>query len=280
MRRNTAGQLVTFSLYKSGDRIANPTRAAGDFTRDLDGAGQGNVTTLPTTDAAGLVFWYPSQPETNADVVTFLANDAAGDEWEPLTISFVTETETLGTIAALIAALNDVSIAQIWGELVPAAYGVGTAGNILGNLAASVWEILTATLTTVGSIGNYIVTKLALITSGSVVFISPVLTSGNVQILQGDVYEDVDGRRLEWSSAGWAIGAASTILVIIRGTKAFTGIRISGTEAGLEMTAAETAALSVGTFDFYVQEVQADGEHITLVDGKWVTFPLPVPLTP
>ena len=95
MRKNVAGQKVTFSLFKAGARIANPTIAAGDFKVDLDGAGQANVATPPTSDAAGLVTWAPSQAETNADVVTFLGLDAAGAEWEPLTIMFDTSDATL-----------------------------------------------------------------------------------------------------------------------------------------------------------------------------------------
>lgn len=94
MLKNVAGQKVYFSLFKSGARIASPTIAAGDFKRDLDGAGQNNVTTPPTSDAAGLVTWSPSQAETNGDIVTLLGNDAAGAEWEPLTIVF----ETMGIV--------------------------------------------------------------------------------------------------------------------------------------------------------------------------------------
>jgi hypothetical protein len=118
MLKNVAGQSVTFSLFKSGARIADPTMAAGDFKVDLDGAGQGNVATLPTSDAAGLVTWAPSQAETNADVVTFLANDAAGDEWEPLTIAFVTDTATVGDVDTAVAALNDLSAADVNAEVV------------------------------------------------------------------------------------------------------------------------------------------------------------------
>jgi len=47
-----------------------------------------------------------------------------------------------------------------------------------------------------------------------------------------------------------------------------------------ELTSVETLALSAGNFDFYVQEVQADGERITLVEGKWVTESRPTPATP
>jgi len=94
MRKNVAGQRVTFSLFKAGARIANPTLAANDAKVALDGGAQNNVTTLPTSDAAGLVTWLPSQAETNADTVSFLMNEVLGAEWEPLTIGFDTRDAT------------------------------------------------------------------------------------------------------------------------------------------------------------------------------------------
>ena len=94
MRRNVAGQAVRFSLFKLGARIDNPTIVAGDAKVDLDGAGQVNVNAVPTSDAAGLVTWSPTQAETNADVVSLLLVDAAGGEWDPVTQVFYTEMET------------------------------------------------------------------------------------------------------------------------------------------------------------------------------------------
>ena len=94
MRRNVAGQTVRFSLFKLGARIDNPTIVAGDAKVDLDGAGQVNVNAVPTSDAAGLVTWSPTQAETNADVVSLLLVDAAGGEWDPVTQVFYTEMET------------------------------------------------------------------------------------------------------------------------------------------------------------------------------------------
>jgi hypothetical protein len=90
MKKNTAGQRVHFSLFKNGSRVENPTLAAGDAKVAIDGGAQANVNTLPTSDAAGLVTWQPTQAETNGDVVTLLMLDAAGDEWEPVTQAFYT----------------------------------------------------------------------------------------------------------------------------------------------------------------------------------------------
>lgn len=125
MRKNVAGQKVTFSLFKNGARINNPTIAVADFKVDLDGAGQANVATLPTSDAAGLVTWLPTQAETNGNVVTFLALDALGDQWEPLTISFDTAAETaiITNLDAAVSTRSTLAQADILSDATPFAGG-------------------------------------------------------------------------------------------------------------------------------------------------------------
>jgi hypothetical protein len=109
MLKNVASQKVRFSLYKSAARIANPTIAEGDFKVSKDGGAQANVGTAPTSDAAGLVTWSPSQAETNADQVVLLCLDAAGDEWEPLTLVFDTLTDT--SVAAILVDTAEIGTA-------------------------------------------------------------------------------------------------------------------------------------------------------------------------
>ena len=171
---------------------------------------------------------------------------------------------TTGFYAAQIActAANGFEYDKTYTVYIDATVDLDTGGICYGfGVFRDVWGAL-------GKIGGSVITVL-----------SPVLAGGNVNIIQGDVYEAIDGRRLEWSNSGWSIGVASTIIVVIRGVKAFAGVRISGTEAGLEMTSAETAALAIGIFDFYVQEIQADTERITLLEGQWTTSPRPIPPT-
>lgn len=133
MRKNVASQRVVFSLFKAGARIENPTIAAGDFKVKLDGGGQNNVATPPTSDAAGIVTWLPSQAETNADLVTFAGLDALGDEWEPLTITFDTTTSTLTQADILSDATPfagvyiDAAISSIRASVVAAGGTIGTA---------------------------------------------------------------------------------------------------------------------------------------------------------
>ena len=174
MRKNVASQRVTFSLFKNGARIANPTMAAGDFKVAIDGGAQNNVATLPTSDAAGLVTWLPTQAETNGDTVTFLANDVLGDEWEPLMISFDTRDATdiatmvadystltqadilddatpfsgasIAAIVAAIAALNNISVSAVFSENLPGSYSAGEAGYIIGTYLDAAVSTVAATV--------------------------------------------------------------------------------------------------------------------------------------
>ena len=115
---------VVFSLFKNAARVNNPTIAAEDFKVDIDGAGQANVANPPTSDAAGRVTWQPTQAETNGDIVTLLGNDAAGDEWEPITLVFETQLPTsveailvdtaeIGAAGAGLTALGDARLANL-----------------------------------------------------------------------------------------------------------------------------------------------------------------------
>jgi len=170
MRRNIAGQRITFSLFKTGARIANPTMAAGDFKVDLDGAGQANVFTLPTSDAAGLVQWLPTQAETNATVVTFLANDALGAEWEPLTISFDTTTDT--TIALYLDAAITAIPASVW------AHGVRTLTSF-GTLVADITTAISAILCNVWNCSSRTLTM-------SLAAVKSMLLGSKLELWRGD----------------------------------------------------------------------------------------------
>jgi hypothetical protein len=89
----------------------------------LDAGAQNNVTTLPTSDAAGLVTWLPSQAETNADTVSFFMNDVLGDEWEPLTVMFDTRDATAIANGVPLAATATSAqlVDDIWDEVLTAA---------------------------------------------------------------------------------------------------------------------------------------------------------------
>lgn len=117
-----------------------------------------------------------------------------------------------------------------------------------------------------------------LIGTGAVVVVAPVLEDGDVEIVRGDVYKNADGRRLEWASDDWDIGATSSVVVVIRGAVVLTAVRLSATSVGLELTSAQSAVLPEGRQGFWIQEIQSDGEIVTLLNGVWVTMAQPTPL--
>ena len=116
-------------------------------------------------------------------------------------------------------------------------------------------------------------------TPGTVFAVGPVIVGGDVRVIRGDSYLNVDGRRLQWSSSSWSVALTSTIVVIIQDIENFTGTRLSATSIGLELTTAQTTALTEGNFLFSVQEVKNTGQRITRVQGNWETAIQPIPLT-
>jgi len=154
----------------------------------------------------------------------------------------------------------------------------------LAALARTIWNALASALTSSGSIGRYLVEQLAAIRartdrirSGTVRVLSPVLADGNVSIVRGDVYEYVDGRRLEWGSDDWNIAPSSTVVVIIQQSAVFSAQRLGPSGVGLELASAQTLELPVGVYPFVIQEIRADGDPITLLRGTWATALYPVP---
>jgi hypothetical protein len=77
----------------AGNFKSNPTIAAGDFKVDIDGAGLGNLATLPSVSPAAsvLVLISLSAAEMNGDVITLVCIDQTSPkEWSDLVVSIPT----------------------------------------------------------------------------------------------------------------------------------------------------------------------------------------------
>lgn len=80
-----------------------PTLAAGDITVSKDGGNFANITTLPTQiQSTGVLPVALSSTEMNADIVTVLFHDAAGDEWQDQIVTIFTAAQTFDTIEGLV----------------------------------------------------------------------------------------------------------------------------------------------------------------------------------
>ena len=138
----------------------------------------------------------------------------------------------------------------------------------------AVWDALTGTLDTAGSVGALVVAKLALITSTNVTVQSPVASNLAVTTYQGDDYDTADGRQLSWTVSSTATLTGGTVEVIIPGVDTYTGSVVDGNTIRLELTTAQTAAIPVGRRKYQVivtQTVALGADKITVVEGTWTS---------
>jgi hypothetical protein len=135
----------------------------------------------------------------------------------------------------------------------------------------STWDALTSALTTVGSVGKLLVTKLGLIGAASVTVTSPVTVSDNIELVRGGDYLNTDGRALSWSGTGWPNLTAAQVALTIGGLTV-NGTVVASTPTTpqvirFELTAAQTGAFRVGLYEFGIQAILANASVIPLLRG-------------
>lgn len=132
-RKNTAFIFyATLTSRSSRPQMqSNPTLAAGDVTVSSDGAAFANITTLPTvTPAAGKgVKISLSAAEMNADNILVVFSDAAGAEWDDLTILIQTSSVQIA----------DLTPALVWAY---ASRTLTSFGTLVADIAAAINAVL------------------------------------------------------------------------------------------------------------------------------------------
>ena len=259
---------------------ANPTLASGDCVISKDGGAFANLATLPDAepDASASIRVQLSADEMDADNIVVKFSDAAGDEWCDQLINIQTDSATIGEIEAQ---TDDIGAAGAGLTAIPTIASVASVETVqaigatgLAAIAAAVWDRLTSALTTAGSVGAYVLSKLALLTSATSVTVASPISGGTVTTVQGDDYKADDGRAIEWTVATTAELTGGTVAVIVEGVDTYTGSVVDETTIRLELTAAQTAAIPVGPHRYQVIHTQsvALGEDVTtLVDGTWTS---------
>lgn len=98
------------SQAAAGTFQTNPTLASGDVTVSKDGGTAANITTLPTVTPAGgkRVKVTLSSTEMNADNVSVVFSDAAGDEWYDLMVNIPTAANQLDDVASAVTTVDTV----------------------------------------------------------------------------------------------------------------------------------------------------------------------------
>lgn len=185
---------------------------------------------------------------------------------------------TAGTSGAALSAAG--SAGDPWSTALPGAYASGTAGHYIGNMASLLWGALTSALTTVGSIGAYIVSKLG---GTTITVTAPVALGGDVLVYIGDDYSNTDSRALDWSSASWPNLTGATITLAAAGART-TGadwtLTGSAPTAGVgsqtvrfQPTSAETALLREGSgHRFQIEATLSSARVVTLVDATLTAY--------
>ena len=121
---------------------------------------------------------------------------------------------------------------------VPASYASGTAGYVLGRIQAP-----------------------------NLTWADPVAVGPVVRVYKGYDYKASLASALDFSADTWPDLTTATDIVFTIGTTEYTGEALSATQARLELTAAETSALSEGHGNIYAKAVFADGA-VLLFEGQ------------
>jgi hypothetical protein len=113
-KKNIAYSFV-ISLVDQANRPqfkSTPTLAAGDFKVSTDGAALANLTTLPTNTPASsvCVLVSLSASEMNGDRIVVVGKDAAGAEWDDLTIYIDTTAVTVDDLVRSTTPANTLDV--------------------------------------------------------------------------------------------------------------------------------------------------------------------------
>ena len=105
--------------------------------------------------------------------------------------------------------------------------------------------------------------------TGFVTVFSPIASDLTVTIIQGDSYNNADGRAITWtgSSASWPSLTGATLVWTARyetGETAKTATVTGTYSARLELASAESAALPAGSWTYDLRATLSSGRVVTL----------------
>lgn len=144
----------------------------------------------------------------------------------------------------------------------------------LAAIAAAVWDRLTTALTTVGSVGAYLLAKLGLISSATAITVNSPVAAGTVTTYQGDDYLLEDSRSIDWDISGSPVSfqVGDAVTVTIKDIAAFTGAVVDTNTVRLELTRTQTATITEGSWDYMIRLAAAsDSDVFTLGSGSWIS---------
>lgn len=189
---------------------------------------------------------------------------SAGQTWT------VTGAERDGSTVSISPIFTDLGDGRYRGVFTPNASGVWS-WRVESN--RGLWETFEREAITAAQFD-----PVAALAAGTVTVVSPVdALTGDATVYQGDDQQAADSRSLDWSASSWPDLTGASIALTAhhardpRLTATATGSVVTPTgedaTVRVELTSAETAALTPGPYAFRVRATLASGNIVTLVVG-------------
>lgn len=235
---------------------ASITAIAVETTSDIEGGILGNVK-ASTDRLEGLI------ENSGGDRFTAKALEAAPSSGGGLTVQDIVDGvwdenlashNTPGTTGAGMAAAGNAG--DPWATVLPGSYTGNQAGARL-----------------VGIQG-----KTDLIISGAVTVQSPVSPTGEAKVLKGDDYDAADSRAILWESDDWPSLSGATIKLYVdikSGMLEFAATSPSAGQVAVELTAAQTASVPAGSYNYALRAVMVNNNVVTLATGTLLSVRVP-----
>lgn len=213
-----------------------------------------NVTALISVDGDTFV------PTTNSvesiDASGMYLLDLTAAETDGALIIILINTNTAGIISAPIVLYpehNDFAD-TLFDVVVPGPYGANTFGGIIGGMVnkTPVLHVM-----------------------------SPVLQDGNIRLVKGNDYKELDGRQLTWTErgGGWPDLTDATVLFIIH-RPSFFSQQVEITQAtgnakslAVELTSEQTQRFDSRTYTYELEATLSSGSIVTLLQGHIQIIP-------
>ncbi len=268
-RKNAAYRVVFPGLKNDGALITSGTGMDSEISKDQGTFADCTNEATEIATNSGVYYLDLTSSEMNADNVTLKVTWTNGNAIAQVVTLYPEET---GDIRVSVTALAD---------------GLLSAAKFAADFFQALWDKATDELTTVGSIGKWLLDQIGAIKAKTdplggvpVTFVSPLnAQTGALEIVRGDDYTAASGRGVpEWSNEDWTpLDLTSALGIQFRAKTRYSSSvftkeaeALSGTQVRVELTAAETAAFAVGrdAYRFDLEAELAGGEIVTLAQGN------------
>ncbi len=179
-------------------------------------------------------------------------------------------TELATELARIDMKISDVPTAGevadgVWDEALAGHVTAGSAGALLGSSTDPLSNTVPGTY--VSGTAGYVLGSL---TPSAVTIVSPVASSCNITLMDGDDYLAADGRSLDFIFAGQPslTGATIALRVQVGGTVVtLAGSVLSSVACRVEVTSTQVASIGVGIWTYDLSAVLGNGHTVTLASA-------------